>query len=328
MTQIPEITGLGEALIRLSAPEFERLERANSLSLRVGGAELNTLTCVAGLGGGATFVTRMADNPLGRRINSHIAEFRVRQVVQWEQASRTPLYFVEHGVAPRSSEVFYDRESSAMTRLAEDSFDWVNLLRSSDIAYATGITCALGQGPQVAVQSFFEEALKQGKRSAFDLNYRSKLWTWAEATECVRSILPKVSILFASAKDLKEIFSADGDPIRQARQVIEQFGAEIVVLRETMALGQRGVSVRATAITASQICQGDSYDAVVVDAFGAGDAAAGAFLHSVAAGQDLSQACNMAALACAVQHTVLGDAWQFSLSEIERLQSDSRRILR
>ena len=40
----------GEAMIRLSPPGFHRLEQAQSLDLKVGGAELNTAVGLARLG--------------------------------------------------------------------------------------------------------------------------------------------------------------------------------------------------------------------------------------------------------------------------------------
>ncbi len=45
-----DVITFGEAMIRLSPPNFRRLEQANSLDLLVGGAELNTAVGLARLG--------------------------------------------------------------------------------------------------------------------------------------------------------------------------------------------------------------------------------------------------------------------------------------
>ena len=64
----------GEAMIRLSPPNFRRLEQARSLDVQVGGAELNTAVGLARLGRSAAWVSRLTDNPLGRLIANHARE--------------------------------------------------------------------------------------------------------------------------------------------------------------------------------------------------------------------------------------------------------------
>src|SRR5581483_8049553 len=73
-TMPPEIITFGEAMIRLSPPNFARLEQAQSLDVRVGGAELNTAVGLARLGRSTAWVSRLTDNPLGRLIANHARE--------------------------------------------------------------------------------------------------------------------------------------------------------------------------------------------------------------------------------------------------------------
>ena len=63
-----EVVTFGEAMVRLSPPNFRRLEQASSLDMLVGGAELNTAVGVARLGHSAAWVSRLTNNPLGRLI--------------------------------------------------------------------------------------------------------------------------------------------------------------------------------------------------------------------------------------------------------------------
>ena len=57
-----EVVTFGEAMIRLSPPNFRRLEQARSLDVQVGGAELNTAVGLARLGRSAAWVSRLTDN--------------------------------------------------------------------------------------------------------------------------------------------------------------------------------------------------------------------------------------------------------------------------
>src|SRR5437660_3782462 len=110
-----EIVTFGEAMIRLSPPNFHRLEQATSLDLEVGGAELNTAVGLARLGRSAGWVSRLTDNPLGRLIANRAREAGVStDHVVWTPDGRVGVYFLEFGAAPRASSVLYDRKGAAV----------------------------------------------------------------------------------------------------------------------------------------------------------------------------------------------------------------------
>src|SRR5438093_2525687 len=110
-----DVITFGEAMVRLSPPNFRRLEQARSLDVQVGGAELNTAAALARLGHNAAWVSRLTDNPLGRLIANHAREAGVgTEHVLWTGEGRVGLYFLEFGAAPRASSVLYDRKDSAI----------------------------------------------------------------------------------------------------------------------------------------------------------------------------------------------------------------------
>jgi 2-dehydro-3-deoxygluconokinase len=325
----PAVLGLGESLLRLSAPGHERLGHAGRLDVHVGGAEMNALIAAAGHGLRATWVTRLADNPLGRRIAAHAAANGVEAVVDWDPAGRAPLYFVEHGAVPRPSEVLYDRDGTAMRELTAGTFDWAELLEGQAAALSGGITCALGDGPSAAVRALFAAARSRGARTAFDVNHRSRLWSWDDAAPVLREVLDGVDILLASRHDLEHILDRDADePIALARHAVSAFGHSAVVLRDSAATGTGRVEVTVTAVTANSERTSAPYEAELVDAFGAGDAAFGALLAALLTGEDLETAIDHAAWACAFQHTTPGDAWQGRPADLAQRGHAPRRVLR
>jgi len=323
------VIALGESLLRLSAPAYGRLQRIEALEVHVGGAEMNTLIGVAALGGQATWVTRLADNPLGRRISAHSATYGIDLVIDWDKDARAPVYFVEHGLPPRPSEVLYDRSGTAMTRLRPDHFPWDDLVAGKNLAYTTGITCSLGRGPMQAVEAFLRSALAHGCRTAFDLNYRSRLWDWTQATNCLRNVLDLVTVLFAGASDLLHLFGLQsGDPVELARSVVREFRPEVVVLRDTSSIRDRVVQVSVAAVTESEVATSQVREACVVDSFGAGDAATAAFLVAWLGDAGLQAACDDGAWASAYQHTFPGDAWQIRSGDLDGRHESLRSILR
>src|SRR5450755_1353997 len=123
-----EVITFGEAMIRLSPPNFLRFEQANSLDLKVGGAELNTAVGLARLGHSAAWVSRLTDNPLGRLIANRAREAGVStEHVIWTNEDRVGLYFLEFGAAPRASSVIYDRKGAAIANLQPGTIPWPQL---------------------------------------------------------------------------------------------------------------------------------------------------------------------------------------------------------
>lgn len=326
----PLAVGLGESLLRLSAPGHQRLSQVRHFDVHVGGAEMNGLIGLAALGFRCRWLTRLSDSPLGRRIAGHAAEHGVDPVVDWDGDARAPLYFVEHGAPPRPSEVLYDRSSTAMTRLTESTFAWSEEAQGAKVALSTGITCALGPGPARAVGSFLSSAREAGARTVFDVNHRARLWTWEQSAPVLRRVLPEVDVLLASRHDLLRLVEGaveDEDTVELARRAIKRWGHRVVVLRDTVQSAPGQVTVTATAVTGEEALTSGGHQAQVVDAFGAGDAALAAFVATWLTGGGLAAALEAGAWASAFQHTVVGDAWQVQQADLEG-RGQGWRILR
>src|SRR5947209_3075966 len=123
-----EIITFGEAMIRLSPPNFRRLEQARTLDVQVGGAELNTAVALARLGRSSAWVSRLTSNPLGRLIANHAREAGVAtDHIVWTGEDRVGLYFLEFGAAPRASSVLYDRKGAAIAQLKPGTVPWAQV---------------------------------------------------------------------------------------------------------------------------------------------------------------------------------------------------------
>src|SRR5213078_467677 len=119
-----DLVTFGEAMVRLTPPNFRRLEQAQSLDLYVGGGELNVAVAAARMGTRSRWVSRLPDNALGRLIAGRAREQGVDAHVDWAKTGRAGLYFAELGAAPRASNVLYDRSASAISEITSGSIDW------------------------------------------------------------------------------------------------------------------------------------------------------------------------------------------------------------
>ena len=72
-----DLVTFGEAMIRLTAPEFMRLEQVSSLAITAGGAEMNVAVNSAQLGLRTAWVSRLVDNWSGRYIRNKGRELGV-----------------------------------------------------------------------------------------------------------------------------------------------------------------------------------------------------------------------------------------------------------
>src|SRR5262245_4830943 len=168
-------------MIRLSPPNFQRLEQARSLDVQIGGAELNTAVDLARLGRSAAWVSRITDNPLGRLLLNQARSAGVSvEYVLTTPEDRVGVYFLEFGAAPRASSVLYDRRGSAIAAIRTGMVDWPRVLAGAKWFHLTGITPALSPTAAEATREALRAARSAGVRISIDLNYRAKLWNQSD----------------------------------------------------------------------------------------------------------------------------------------------------
>ena len=97
-----DLVTLGEPLLRLSPPRFERLRRATTLDARVVGSQLNVAANLARLGMQTALVTRLPDGPLGQLALDTIAGYGVdTSLIELVPAGKLGATYVEFSAAPR-----------------------------------------------------------------------------------------------------------------------------------------------------------------------------------------------------------------------------------
>lgn len=325
-----EVVALGEAMVRLTPPASGRLELAQTLTVDVGGAELNVLAGLAGLGHTTSWLTRLPANALGRLIAARARSAGVGlDHVAWIRDSRAGLYFLEEGAAPRASSILYDRRDSAFTTLTPTGIDaaWFTGARYFHIS---GITPALNQGCFDATLAAMQLARQAGCAVSFDPNFRANLWTPEDAKQAYQSIVPWVNVLFASPEALAVFFDATGDDVTAARQVASRWDLDAVVLTDRAQHGARTCTLHARAVVDGQLYEAPSYDVEIVDRLGGGDAFVAGFLHGMLRA-DPGLAVKVGAALGALQHTTPGDfpcVTSDEVMELARGGAGSMRIRR
>jgi len=259
-----DLVTFGETMLRLSPPEGERIETARELDFRTAGAESNVAVAAARLGAEAAWLSKLPDSPLGRRVLVDIRSHGVRPAVAWADpgATRQGTYYLEFGGAPRGTDVVYDRADAAVTTATPGEFD-LGLLRAAGTVFTSGITPALSATLRETTASLLETATTAGTTTALDVNYRSKLWTPAEARSTLADLFDHVDTLFCAERDAREVLDRSGDPVPLAAGLREAHGFETVVLTR----GGEG----AVAAAAAGVHERPAVETETLDPVGSGD---------------------------------------------------------
>jgi 2-dehydro-3-deoxygluconokinase len=307
-------------MIRLSPPNFRRIEQAKSLDLQVGGAELNTAVAVSRLGHSASWISRLPDNPLGRLVANHAREAGVdTSHVMYSKDERLGLYFLEFGAAPRASSVIYDRKGSAIAAVQPGMVPWAKVFAGSKWFHVTGITPALSASSAAATREAMMAAKAAGVKTSMDLNYRVKLWTTTEAGNCLSDLMQYCDVLITTEEDVEKVFGITGSNYEEvAAKVADKFKLDIVAitLRENPLVWRN--TWTGMAYQKGKVYKTRTYEVEIVDRLGAGDSFAAGLIHGLLGG-DVQNALDWGVATSAIKHSIPGDFAWVRPEEVEAL---------
>jgi 2-dehydro-3-deoxygluconokinase len=202
------VASIGECMIELSKTGD------GLLSESFGGDSLNTAVYLARLGVRVDYVTALGDDPwsdeMVRRWQAEgIGTGRVLRV-----PGRLPgLYVIDIGDRGERR-FFYWRQNSAARLLFElpETPEIAAALPSYDLIYLTGVSLSLyGETGRARLFDVLDRARAQGRRVAFDTNFRPRGWPDAEVARLAyRDALQRSDMVLASSEDLELLFGNDG----------------------------------------------------------------------------------------------------------------------
>jgi 2-dehydro-3-deoxygluconokinase len=309
-----DLVTFGETMLRYSSPLGERLELTDRLDVHVGGAESNVAVAVAELGHEAVWLSKLPDTPIARRITRSLVLHGVEPDVTWTEEGRVGTYYLEPGGEPRGTNVVYDRSGAAVTTATTADLP-LPRVRGAEAFYTSGITPALSETLVETTTDLLQTASDAGTETVFDLNYRSKLWSHAEARETIRGLLPFVDTFVVAERDAADVLEREGDPEGVAAALAEEHGMETVVVT----LGEAGALAWHDGETHRQ----GTYDAETRDPVGTGDAFVGGFLASRLDGGSVPDALAYGSATAALKRTLDGDAATVTPAEVERVLEES-----
>lgn len=327
-----KVVTMGEIMLRLSPPGYQRFVQSDSFDVVYGGGEANVAVSLANYGYDAYFVSKLPKHEIGQSAVNYLKRFGVKTDYIARGGHRVGIYFLETGASMRPSKVIYDRAGSAIAEADVSDFDFDKIFESADWFHFSGITPALGEKAAELTKQALIAAKKHNVTVSVDLNYRKKLWTPEEAKACMSDLMQYVDVCIGNEEDAEKVlgFKPDNTDVTTGelelegyknifKQMKDKFGFKYVVttLRESYSASDNGWS--ALIYDGNEFYHSKKYNIRIVDRVGGGDSFAGGLIYGLLEKDDFKYALEFAVGASAMKHTVPGDFNLVSIDEVENL---------
>lgn len=295
----PQVVTVGETMAALRSAGLLRLGGAMHLS--IAGAESNVAIGLARLGHSVRWVGRVGSDEVGALV---LRTLRAENVdvghVGVDRAGRpTGLLLFESRAGDLMRASYYRRGSAGSALVADDILP--ALAGGTRVLHLTGITPALGASAAEAVRAATARARELGITVCLDVNYRSRLWSQADARQVLSPLARSADVLVASADELPLVCEDPALGVEEAVPALLETGPREVVITR----GAEGASAHSRDGSATVLAR----RVPVVDVVGAGDAFVAGYLSGLLDGLDLPERLGRAATTGAFAVATHGD-WE------------------
>lgn len=322
---------IGEIMLRLTPPNYEKIRMASSFEASYGGSEANIALALANLGVDSTFFSVVPNNSLGKsavrmlRSNDVHCTPVILSTPEQTPTHRLGSYYLETGYGIRASKVTYDRKNSAITEFDFSTVDLNKLLDGFTWLHLSGITPALSPNCRQLTLDCLKVAKEKGITVSFDGNFRSKLWTWEEARDFCTECLPYVDILLGiepyhlwkDENDHSKGDVKDGIPLQPSYEQEDEIFQAFIARYPNLKCIARHVryahsgsenSLKAFLWYENHTFESKLFTFNILDRVGGGDAFASGLIYAIMHGYKPMDIVNFAVASSAIKHTIRGDA--------------------
>ena len=333
-----KVVTLGEIMLRLSPPGYQRFTQADSFEINYGGAEANVAASLSQFGHHSLFLSKIPENAIGDAAISTLRSLNVDCEHIARGGKRLGIYFLENGASVRPSSVVYDRADSSVTTASVEEFDFDEIFKDAKLFHVSGITPVLSEDAKKLTFAALKKAKEHHVMVSFDLNYRAKLWTSGvkEKQQMLSEMMEYADICFGNARDAAKCLGYAEDGVdfingdysictdeEHMRNVLNHyhFSYLVTTLRNSLSASDNGWS--GAVCTSDDYYKGRDYMLHIVDRVGGGDSFASGFLHGILSNMGSRKSLEFGLAAAAIKHTIPGDLNYVTESEVlSMIESD------
>ncbi len=331
-----KIVTMGEIMLRLSTPGFNRFVQSDSFDVNYGGGEANVAVSLANYGHKACFVSKVPLHEIGQAALNSLRRFGVCTDHMARGGNRLGVYYLETGSAMRGSKVIYDRAGSSMAEAKPEDFDFEAIFRDAEWFHWSGITPAISDSSAACLRQACMTAKEYGVTISCDLNFRKKLWTPEKAQSIMKPLMQYVDVCIGNEEDAERClgFRPEADVEKGNTNaegykgifcsMAQEFGFRYVIstLRESFSATHNGW--KALMYDGQDFYESRRYDIDhIVDRVGGGDSFSAGIIHGLTTGLTPQQTLDFAVAASALKHTLPGDVNLVSKEEVDALMKSS-----
>ena len=322
---------IGEIMLRLTPPNYEKIRTATSFEASYGGAEANIALALANLGVDSSFFSVVPNNSVGKsavrmlRSNDVHCSPMILSTPEETPTHRMGSYYLEIGYGIRPSKVTYDRKHSAFSEYDYSSVDLDSLLDGYTWLHLSGITPALSPSCKELLRRSLRVAKEKGITVSFDGNFRSTLWSWEEARDFCTECLPYVDVLLGiepyhlwkDENDHSKGDVKDGVPLQPSYEEQDEIFREFVKRYPNIKCIARHVryvhsgsenSMKAYLWFENHTFESKLFTFKILDRVGGGDAFASGLIYAMMHNYKPMDMVNFAVASSVIKHTIHGDA--------------------
>lgn len=333
------IATFGEVMLRLKSPHKERFFQSPAFDATFAGSEANVAVSLSIFGMDTRFISVLPNNDIAKACLRELQGFGVdTSQVSLVPGGRMGIFFLEAGANQRPSNVIYDRENSAIAKIAPGVIDYEAALMGCTWLHLSGITPAISAYAADASLDLIKVAQSMDIHISCDLNFRKSLWNYGKtAQQVMKGIIPFVDTVIANEEDFQKALGIfENEPIeggsldldryqKISRSAMNQFPnlkTIAITLRESISADHNMWS--ACMYDGKNFYISRKYSITdIVDRVGGGDSFSGAFIFGLHHYSQKQQSLEFAVAASCLKHSIPGDYNRVSIAEVEALMNGS-----
>ena len=329
-----KIVTMGEIMLRLSTPGFEKFIQADQFDVNYGTLDRVLAVSLANYGHDASFVSKVPANPIGECAVAALRKYNVETKHVARGGERLGIYYLETGASMRASNVVYDRAHSSISTATAEDFDFDAIFEGADWFHFTGITPAVSDEAAVLTELACKAAKAHGVTVSVDLNFRKKLWSSEKAQKVMSNLMQYVDVCIGNEEDAEKVlgFKPGNTDVTSGdlelagyedifKQMVEKFNFKYVIssLRESYSASDNGWSACIYSRDTKEFYHSKKYNVRIVDRVGGGDSFAAGVICGFVDNKDFKAALEFGVAASALKHTIPGDFNLVSRADVDNL---------
>ena len=325
-----KVVTMGEIMLRLSTPNYQKIEQSQSFDANYGGGEANVAISLSQLGLKSSFVSKLPNSSLGNSANQFLNQYGVSTDHMVYGGDRIGIYFLEKGYSIRSSKIVYDRHGSAFATSNMDEYDFEKIFAGADWFHISGITPALSPEIFSLTKKALSVAKQLGLTTSCDLNYRSSLWSFEDAREKMTELIKDVDVCIGV--EPLQLLDKDGTDIKDRlpehpgvddykdimNELHKRFDIKYLAMTFRNHLSVNRNRLKTMLSDGNTFYESAEIEVDIVDRVGTGDAFSAGIIYSLINEFEPQYAINFATACFALKHTIEGDVNLLNATDIEQ----------